>query len=124
RKKAEVEENTHPVASLRMANINQWLMRKFPQHFVRSNEYLEALLLQVAIGLWDSVQRHVLDMRTKGFEAATLWKSLDVFEGARLKAPTGGPDEGGAVPHQRSQAGDVPRCPRCGQKVRMERYGP
>jgi hypothetical protein len=116
--------DTHPVALLRMASVNQWLARKFPQHLARSNEYLEALLLEVASRLWDNVQRHVLDMRAKGFEGPALWKSLDVFEGPPLEAPASDSDEGGAVPHQRSQAGDVPRCPRCGQKINMERYGP
>ena len=118
--------NTHPVAPLRMARIYEWLETKFPPRMVRANEYLEALLLEVANALWANAQQYVLDMRAKGHQAPVLWKSLDVFECPGLEAPAAGPGphEAGVLPNHYPPAGSVPRCPRCGRKLDMERYGP
>jgi hypothetical protein len=114
--------DTHPVAALRIRNIDHWAATKLPQELVRPNAYLEALLLQVGSSLWDNVQQHVLGMRTKGFEAPTLWNSLDVFEGPELEMSSSRADAEPIRSDQQSSARGGPRCPRCGQEMNMELY--
>jgi hypothetical protein len=118
----EVSRSTHPIVPRRMRTLDQWLRENFPPRGVRSNEYFATLLVDVAANLWATVQPAVLNLRAKGLQAPALWNSFDIFEGAKLEAPTTrpAPSETGALPIP--PAGGAPRCPRCGWKVEMGKY--
>lgn len=78
---AEPHDGTaHPVSVLRFGMVNEWLQRKYPPFERRATEYYAALLVEVTSALWRSVEPHILNLRSDGFQPAAMWTGFDIFE--------------------------------------------
>lgn len=71
---------THPMAALRLAQINSWIAQYLSEAAFRGTQFYCALLLEVAGLLWKTITPGVLHMHEQGVRPPEDWTGFDVFE--------------------------------------------